>query len=68
MSIISHTAVVSAWGRAKNARRVTHLTPTEREVIRSGGTVLIHGCPAVKGITTRRVIEANGAFYARMPR
>lgn len=66
-TIISTTATVAGWGSDKNARRVTHLTPEERVAVRAGRTVIIEGCPAVRGVTTRRVIASGRGFYARMP-
>lgn len=66
-AIISTTATVAGWGSDKNARRVTHLTRAEREAVRAGGLVMIEGCPAVRGITSRRVIAVGVRFYARMP-
>lgn len=66
-AIISTTATVSGWGSDKSARRVTHLTRAERAAVRAGGLVLIQGCPAVRGVTDRRVVERGGRFYARMP-
>jgi hypothetical protein len=61
------TAHCKTWGAAKGARRVYGLTDSEKDIIRSGGLVIIHNCPPVFGHTTRRVIEKNGAFYARLP-
>lgn len=66
-AITSTTATVAGWGSDKNARRVTHLTAEERATVRAGGLVIIEGCPAVRGITTRRVIAVGRGFYARMP-
>ena len=55
------------WGRAKNARRVHGLSVDDKAAIRAGQSVRLAGCPAVGGVTDRRVIERNGRFYARMP-
>lgn len=65
-TIISKTAKVAGWGSDKSARRVTHLTKEERAAIRAGQTVIIEGCPAVAGVTQRRVIERGSRFYARL--
>jgi hypothetical protein len=67
MTIYSKTARVAGWGSDKNARRVTHLTPEERELIRAGGEVRIADCPEYHGITERRIVEIGRRFYARMP-
>jgi len=64
--IKSTTAVCTAWGSDKNARRVTYLTAEERAHIRAGGMVVMDGCPEHRGSTVRRVIEKSGRFYARM--
>ena len=66
--IISTTAYVAGYGSDKNARRVHGLTKAERQAIREKtAEVVIEGCHAYKGITTRRVIEVKGRFFARMP-
>ena len=66
-TMISKTAQVLAWGSGNGARRVSHLTQQERAHVRSGGVVLVQGCPVVQGCTERRVVERNGRFYTRMP-
>lgn len=55
------------WGSAKNARRVHGLSGDDKERIRAGALVMLGGCPAVRGVTVRRIIERGGRFYARMP-
>ena len=66
--IVSATAYLAGYGSDKNARRVHGLTKAEREAIRSKtAEVTIEGCRPYRGVTTRRVIEAGGRFYARMP-
>lgn len=67
-TIISTTARVAGFGSDKSARMVYGLTKTERAAIREKtAMVLIEGCPAYRGITTRRVVEINGRFFCRMP-
>jgi hypothetical protein len=63
----SQTARVTAWGHQANARRVTHLTPEERDAVRAGEPVFIAGCPDVRGTTDRRVVAIGRHFYTRMP-
>ena len=63
----SRTAQVTAWGHQANARRVTYLTPDERTAVRAGEAVYIAGCPAVRGVTDRRVVAIKRHFYTRMP-
>ena len=65
--MISKTAKVLAWGSAQGARRVTHLTSEEKNLIKAGGRVFIENCPSFRGETLRRVIYIKGRFYARMP-
>lgn len=55
------------WGSAKNARRVHGLSKEEKAAIRAGQSVMLAGCPAVRGVTVRRIIERNSRFYARKP-
>ena len=67
MPHVTKSAYCHHWGSAKNARRVHGLAPEDKAVIRSGGVVVLQGCPSVRGQTDRRVIERSGRFYARMP-
>lgn len=63
----SQTARVTEFGSQKNARRVTHLTAEERAAVRAGAVLFVGGCPAVNGVTDRRIVHVNGRFYTRMP-
>lgn len=62
---------VDGWGKAQNARRVSRLrggvAARIRAALAAGIPVIVHGCPAYLGRTTRRVIESGGRFYTRMP-
>jgi hypothetical protein len=60
-------ATCTNWGAQRGARRVSGLTAQERAAVRAGADVRLAGCPPVRGITDRRIVEANGRFYARMP-
>jgi hypothetical protein len=60
-------ATCTRWGSDWGARRVSGLTAQERAAVRAGADVRLAGCPPVRGITDRRIVEANGRFYARMP-
>lgn len=66
-TLITRSATVAGWGADRGARRVSHLTKAERAHIRAGGTVLIEGCPAYRGVTVRRIVERGACFYTRMP-
>ena len=67
-TLVSTTAYVAGFGSEKSARMVYGLTKDERAAVREKtATVLIEGCPAYRGITTRRVVEIKGRFFCRMP-
>lgn len=63
----SQSAYCTRWGSAKGARRVHGLTREERESIRAGAVVMLQGCPAVRGVTVRKIVAIGRGFYARMP-
>jgi hypothetical protein len=60
-------ATCTRWGSDWGARRVSGLTAQERAAVRAGADVRLAGCPPVRGITDRRIVETNGRFYARIP-
>ncbi|HPD07463.1 MAG TPA: hypothetical protein PLC08_06340 [Candidatus Bipolaricaulis sp.] len=70
--VVSSTGYCLAWGSDWGARRVAGLTPEEKQAVRNGGLVFIHGCPPARTgsgelTTMRRVIYKSGQFYARVP-
>ena len=67
MNTYSKTARCTAWGSDKNARRVSHLTPEERTMVRSGQDVRLAGCPEYQGQTDRLIVAIGSRFFCRMP-
>lgn len=63
----AQSAYCNKWGSAKGARRVHGLTREERDAIRAGATVMLQGCPSVRGVTMRKIVAIGRGFYARMP-
>lgn len=59
-------AIDAGSGRGARGGRVT-FGNRERAALRAGADIRLAGCPPVRGITDRRIVEANGRFYARMP-
>lgn len=63
-------AVVHHWGAHHSARRVTFHDRSRirsvRNVLASGGTVILTECPRVDGSTRRKIVERGGRFYTRM--
>ncbi len=60
-------ATCTRWGAQKGARRVSGLTADEKAAVRAGAEIRIAGCPPVRGVTDRRIVESSGRFYTRMP-
>lgn len=71
MTRYSYTGRCNRWGSTWGARRVSGLSPEDRQLIRAGVEVRITDCPPAKGKsgTTERVVVAkSGRFYARVPK